>query len=391
MLLYVHVPFCRSKCDYCGFHSEIVSEEAREAYVSHLLREISFWGRKLKKPQISSVFFGGGTPSLLPARDLMDITRALRKHFKQDKDVEVSFECNPDSVADKEYARALKIAGVTRISLGVQSFDDKALTMLGRRHSAMQAINAFTMLRGAGFNNINMDLIWGLPGQRLKLWREQLKFACELAPDHLSCYGLTVEDGTPLEHRCLSRELELPHEEELARMFLYGADYLESQGYLQYEISNFAKMGFFCKHNLGYWEGQDYLGVGPAAVSTISGERWENPTTVRHWVQTVENVQLGKNREPLDLPTRVKELVMLRLRTARGLRLKAYREITGREFTKQHNRLVRALHQNNLLRISKGYLRLTRRGMLVSDTIVENFFRNMDLPELEEREGADSG
>jgi len=383
MQLYVHVPFCRSKCDYCGFHSEIYDDSLREAYVSHLLRELSFWGRKLKKPEVSSVFFGGGTPSLLPAADLMDITRSLRKNFKQTKDVEISFECNPDSVADKEYVRALKAAGITRISLGVQSFDDRMLQLMGRRHTAMQSFTAYSMLRGAGFNNINLDLIWGLPGQRLKLWREQLKFACELKPDHLSCYGLTVEDGTPLELRCLNRELELPSEDEAARMFLYGADYLESQGFLQYEISNFSKMGFFCKHNLGYWEGADYLGVGPAAVSTISGERWENPTSVKAWIAAVQGVQLGAERERLDLQTRVRELVMLRLRTARGLRLKAYRDITGMEFTRQHGALVRALHQNNLLRISKGYLRLTRRGMLVSNTIIENFFRTMVIPGLE--------
>lgn len=382
MLLYVHVPFCRSKCDYCAFHSEILDDAARDAYVANLLREISYWGRKLKKPSVSSVFFGGGTPSLLPAADLMNITRALRKSFKQTPDVEISFECNPDSVATPEYARALKVAGVTRVSLGVQSFDDAVLSMLGRRHSAMQALRAYSLLRSAGFNNINLDLIWGLPGQRLKLWREQLKTACGLKPEHLSCYCLTVEEDTPLERRCLAREITLPEEAELARMFLYGAEYLESEGFLQYEISNFAKMGFSCKHNLGYWEGRDYIGMGPAAVSTISGQRWENPPLVRDWIEAVQNVRLGAERETLDLQARVRELIMLRLRTARGLRLKAYRDITGRDFTKQHVRLVTALHQNNLLRISKGYVRLTKQGLLVSDTIIANLFDNMDALEL---------
>lgn len=386
MLLYLHVPFCRSKCDYCGFYSEIFSEQACEAYVSHLLREISYWGRTLKKPEITSVFFGGGTPSLLPGRDILDITRALRKNFKQSADVEVTFECNPDSVANKEYLHTLKVAGVTRISMGVQSLDDAVLAMLGRRHTGAQAISAFFMLRGAGFNNINLDLIWGVPGQRLKLWLDQLKAVCSLKPDHLSCYGLTVEEDTPFERRCLAREITLPDEEEQARMFIYGAEYLESQGFIQYEISNFARMGFLCRHNLGYWEGREYLGLGPAAVSTIGGRRWENPQNLQQWLQQVRDVRLGSRAEHLDLPTRVRELVMLRLRTARGLRLKAYKELTGHDFTRRHARLIQALHRNNLLRISNGYLRLTKQGLLVSDTIIENFFKHMEEAEQKQQE-----
>lgn len=378
MLLYLHVPFCRRKCDYCAFYSEPVTDEAREAYVSHLLREISFWGRKLGKPEIETIYMGGGTPSLLPGADVMDLTRALRKHFRQAKDLEFTFECNPESLTEQESVRVLRAAGVTRVSLGVQSFNDATLTMLGRPHNSAQAMRAYMLLRHAGFSAINLDLIWGLPGQRLKLWLDELKFAAELKPEHFSCYGLSVEPGTPLERRCLAQELTLPPEEEQARMFVYGAEYLESQGYLQYEISNFARMGFYSRHNLGYWEGRDYLGLGPAAVSTIRGERWENPPDLRRWLDAVQNVRLGQEREVLDLDARVKELIMLRLRTSRGLRLKAYREITGHEFMERHGNLVRALHKHNLVRLAKGYLRLTKSGMVVSDTILENFFRFHD-------------
>lgn len=378
MQIYVHVPFCRNKCGYCGFYSEVLDHAAREAYVAHLLREISYWGRKLKKPEVRSVFFGGGTPSLLLPAQLMDITRALRKHFRQTKDAEVTFECNPESVADKELIRTLQAVGVTRVSMGVQSFDDAALQLLGRAHDAARAVKAYSMLRLAGFANINLDLIWGLPGQRLKLWLDQLKIACELKPEHLSCYGLSIEEGTPFERRCLSQELLLPPEDELARMFIHGAEYLESQGYIQYEISNFGRLGFFSRHNLGYWEGHDYLGLGPAAVSTIGGERWEHPHGLREWIDAVQNVRLGQERERLDLAVRVREMIMLRLRTTRGLRLKAYRQLTGRDFLREHAPLIHALHKNNLLRISHGYLRLTRSGLLVSDTIVGNFFRHQD-------------
>ncbi len=378
MLLYLHVPFCRRKCNYCAFYSEPVTDEAREAYVSHVLRELSYWGRKLSKPEVETVHMGGGTPSLLPRADIMDLARALRKHFRLAKDLEFTIECNPESVTNQEFTRTLKAVGVTRVSLGVQSFNDEKLAMLGRPHTSSQALRAYNLLRHEGFASVNLDLIWGLPGQRLKLWLDELKFAIELKPEHLSCYGLTVEPDTPLESACLAQELTLPPEEEQSRMFVYGADFLESRGYLQYEISNFARMGYYSRHNLGYWEGRDYLGVGPAAVSTIAGERWENPADIRQWIQAVQNVQLGKEKEVLDLDTRIKEMIMLRLRTSRGLRLRAYRELSGRDFMEEHGRLVEALHKHNLMRLAKGYLRLTKNGMVVSDTILENFFRTHD-------------
>ncbi|MGE4297723.1 MAG: radical SAM family heme chaperone HemW [Desulfovibrionaceae bacterium] len=382
MLLYIHVPFCVKKCVYCAFHSVPLNAPDFEAYVSGLGHEIALWGDRLARAKVSTIFFGGGTPSLLPETVLADIFRKLERAFTIDPRAEVSFEGNPDSLAygAGAYLATLKSLGVNRLSIGVQSFDDATLRLLGRAHDARQAVNAYRLARAAGFSNVSLDLIWGLPGQRLKLWLDELKKVVDLAPDHLSCYGLTIEPDTPLETMAFSHDMKLPSEDELARMFVHGGDYLESRGYLHYEVSNFAKMGFMCRHNQGYWEGRDYLGLGPSAVSTVNGLRWDNPRDIGQYARDAREARLGEKAEALTPDERARELIMLRLRTARGLRLKAYREMVGRDFVQEHRQLIHGLHRMGLARISQGYLRLTRNGMLVSNSILERFFDAAGTP-----------
>lgn len=379
MLIYIHVPFCRRKCQYCAFHSHPMAAGDLEAYADALLREIAVWGDRLGRREVTSLYFGGGTPSLLPANLLGQILRSLDRAFDFAPGYEFSFEGNPESVAEGAgaYLQELRALGVTRLSLGVQSLNDDRLRLLGRPHTARQARNAYSIARSVGFQNINLDFIWGLPGQRLKLWLDELKEAAALAPEHLSCYGLTVEPGTPLEDRVLDGVIELPDEDEQSAMFIHGADYLENNGFMQYEVSNFARMGYQSRHNLGYWEGTDYLGLGPSAVSTVGGMRWSNPEGIAPYAEAVSDSRVGAEAEKLTLPIRIKELVMLRLRTTRGLRLKAYRELTGRNFLKEHERMIEVLHRNDLIRIRGGYIRFTRAGMLVSNTILENIFAAM--------------
>ncbi|MFV0422676.1 radical SAM family heme chaperone HemW [Oleidesulfovibrio sp.] len=377
MLLYIHVPFCRSKCGYCAFHSLPVAAagaEGMQRYLDALLREIALWGDRLGNVPVQTIFFGGGTPSLLPEKAVAVIMERLRKAFSIDVGAEISFEANPESVASYGYLDTLFKCGINRLSMGVQSMNNDNLHVLDRPHKVRDAIQAFYAARQAGFANINLDLIWGLPGQRLKLWLDELKAITDLKPDHLSCYGLTLEEGTPLEQACLKGRFELPDEQEQARMFIYGAEYLESRGYMQYEISNFARMGFQCRHNLGYWEGADYLGFGPSAVSTLYGRRWENPHDLKEYANRTTQGTIAHDAESLSPLERAEELIMLRLRTSRGLRVKAYRDLTGRDFLKEHKMLIHALHRNKLVRIRDGYLRLTRNGMLVSNTILENIF-----------------
>ncbi len=371
MLLYVHVPFCRGKCRYCSFVSRPLDMAEMEAYVAALPLEMRFWGRKLHRPRVETVYFGGGTPSLLPEWALRRILPELARHFDLDPALEFTFEANPDSALDGQYLKFLLKSGVNRLSLGVQSLSDASLRFLGRPHDAAQAVRAYGLARQAGFANISLDFIWGLPGQREAGWLEELKAAVNLRPEHLSCYGLTVEPGTPLAEDVAAGGVALPSDNEQGRMYVHGAEFLEEAGYLQYEISNFARMGYASRHNSGYWEGRDYLGLGPAAVSTVSGRRHENPHGVRAWADMVKAGQCGQGAVALSSEEKVREMVMLSLRTAKGLRLASYRQATGRNFLKDNEGLIAALRQNDLIRISRGHLRLTKNGFLVSNVILE--------------------
>lgn len=379
MLLYVHVPFCRAKCRYCAFYSVPPrGDDAIEAYTNTLLKEIALWSDRLGRPTIDTIFFGGGTPSLLPIKAVAVILNRINKAFLLRSNAEVSFEANPDSILAIGYAHDLAGLGVTRLSLGVQSLDADSLKVLGRPHGKREAVMAYETARSAKFSSINLDLIWGLPNQRRRDWMRELVGACALQPDHLSCYGLTLEEDTPMGRAFAEGRIVLPGEKEQAAMYLEGVDYLESQGYLQYETSNYARMGFQCRHNQGYWEGSDYLGIGPAATSTINSFRWTNPPDVALWTESVEQRRCGSAPEKLTLKIRLMETAMLRLRTTRGLRLKAYREFTGRDFLQDNTKLIHMLHKQGLIRIRKGYLRLTRNGMLVSDSILEYIFDAME-------------
>ncbi len=371
MLLYIHVPFCRGKCRYCAFVSRPFDMAAVEAYATTLAAEMRFWGKKLDHPKVETVYFGGGTPSLLPPWALSRLMPELRRQFDLDAAVEWTFEANPDSALDSQYLESLLKYGVNRLSLGVQSLADDDLRFLGRPHDAGQAVAAYCLARQAGFANISLDFIWGLPGQRESQWLEQLKLAVRMRPEHLSCYGLTVEEGTPLAAEAAAGGLILPGESEQGRMYVHGAEYLEEQGYLQYEVSNFARMGFVSRHNSGYWEGRDYLGLGPAAVSTLRGVRFENPGEQADWAARVRRGTVGQGGEALTDGQKAREMVMLSLRTAKGLPLRAYRKATGRDFIKDNEALITALRQNGLIRLSSGHLRLTKNGFLVSNVILE--------------------
>jgi oxygen-independent coproporphyrinogen-3 oxidase len=370
ILVYVHVPFCRSKCHYCAFHSQAFNQVTFAWYLKTLLAEIALWGHRLQHPRVTTLYFGGGTPSLFPLSALAQVMDALRANFAFEDGLEASIEANPDSACDVSFFRALLSFGFNRLSLGVQSFEDAHLALLGRPHNARQAVETFTLARQAGFGNVSLDLMYGLPGQRTNHWLEQLKSAVRLRPEHLSCYGLTPEPDTRLTRSLELGEFVLPEEREQSRMFVHGAEYLESEGYLHYEISNFARMGFACRHNQGYWQGRDYLGLGPSAVSTIGSRRFTNPRWMDAYDAAVRGNFAGLDFEELDHETRLKELVLLSLRTVEGLDLKAYRKLAGRDLLKSEAALMQTLRQNDLIRVKKGRLSLTKTGMLVSNSII---------------------
>lgn len=435
MLLYFHVPFCRAKCRYCAFYSRPLTDEALlDAWASTLEADMAFWGQRFAQrgeaPLVTSIFFGGGTPSLVPPALMGRLLERAAREFRLAPDLEVSMEANPESVT-AEKARALRDAGVNRVSLGVQALDDGLLRAVGRIHSRADALTAFRALRSC-FDNVGLDFIWGLPGESLESWCRQLREAAALRPDHLSCYGLTLEEGTPLWDE--RHALALPDEAEQSAMYAQCGEILEEHGYQQYEISNYALPGRECRHNLGYWLGQDYLGLGPSAVSAFGPRRWTQPADLDIWLSAPREALMpegGQQRpvpcgrtpanfgsarpmlgtgsrlidlERLSFRDQAEELVMLRLRTARGLPLEEYRRFTGRDFAADNAALITALEDEGLARMIEGdsaesatenapakaaascgpRFALTRAGMLISNAIIERCFEA--IPNEPERE-----
>lgn len=379
MLLYIHVPFCRRKCRYCAFYSEASApgSDARLAsWASALLCEMRREAEALGHPSLRTVFFGGGTPSLLSPSLVGAVLDAAAGLFSLDAQAEISMEANPESM-NEEKARGFRLAGVNRVSLGVQALDDALLAALGRVHDKKTALSAYSALRRAGFHNVGLDLMWGLPGQSVDNWKAQLAEAAALSPEHLSCYGLMLEEGTPFFRE--RENLRLPAEEEAAAMYEEGGALLEAAGYAQYEISNYAKQGFACRHNTGYWQGEEYLGLGPAAVSCTGNERRSNVADLEAWLSAVRQGKRAASVERLGFTEKAEELVMLGLRTAQGLDLAAYRALTGRDFEKDNAALIGELLRRAMAGKKDGRFFLTRKGMLVSSAVMEQCFER--LPE----------
>ena len=343
-------------------------------WLDALLTDMRRRAETLGHPRIRTIFFGGGTPSLLPPDAIHQAISAAATWFSLDTDVEISMEANPDSV-NVERALGFRAAGVNRVSLGAQALDDALLRAVGRIHDKAAVLSAFRALRNAGFDNIGLDFIWGLPGESLGSWKAQLAEAVALNPEHLSCYGLTLEEGTPLFYE--RDRLSLPDEEEAAAMYLEGGELLERAGYAQYEISNYARPGRACRHNLGYWTGEDYLGLGPASVSCLGNRRMTQPSNLDLWLTSVRNGHDAAETEILGFRERAEEFVMLSLRTAEGLRLEEYRRLTGHDFFADNRPLIDALTAQNMAMLKNGRFFLTRRGMLVSNAVIEQCFETI--------------
>ncbi len=377
MLLYVHVPFCTRKCGYCAFHSGSFSREGVEAYMQSVLRELRDLALILGPARLDTVYFGGGTPSLLEPAQIGAVLDAAARCFVLTKGVEITVEANPESALRKGFLDGLRVLGVNRLSLGVQSLQDDLLAMLGRIHDSAQARRAARAILDAGIENLSLDLIWGLPGQDLSRWMRDLAAAASLEPTHLSCYGLTLEEGTALTGRVETGALALPGEEDCVRMYLMGAEYLESRGFRHYEVSNFATPGRESRHNSGYWAGQDYLGLGPSAVSTRGDRRWTNPADLGGYTALI--AQGGKRDvEILSEEVRRRETVMLTLRTFGGLDLEQLKAMVGNDFPPGFRPAVERLRSSGLVRLDSGHLYLTRAGMLVSNSIIELVLDHLD-------------
>ena len=364
--LYLHIPFCEHKCIYCDFYS-IESLDPMEAFVAALKKEIGMYASHALEP-FETVFFGGGTPSLLSPVAVGEILGLLYSTFEISPGAELTLEANPGTV-DLRKLQDLRSAGINRLSFGVQSFHEDDLKFLTRIHSADQARASVAMARLAGFENLSLDLIFSLPAQTLERWDANLKSAIELGPEHISCYSLIVEKGTPLARMVESRQVSpLPVETD-ARLYEHTMEVLERAGYEQYEISNFARPGLRSRHNSNYWNHANYLGFGPSAHSYWNRRRWWNISNLRTYFERIEAGESPlSGEETLTDGQLLDEEVMLGLRSG-GIDLARLDQRYGARIHEENSEEIRRLGAEGLARLDGSFFRLTRKGYLICDEI----------------------
>ncbi len=361
--LYIHIPFCVSKCVYCDFLSVPFDGAVANRYVEALKREIRLrGGRSLK-----TLYIGGGTPTVLSIENLAEILRTVYDYFELSPGAEVTIEANPGTIA-KNKTKALASLGVNRLSIGVQSFDDAELRLLGRCHTASEAFKA---AKSPGIQNFSLDLIYGIPGQSMRSWSRSVELALESGPSHISSYELTAEPGTPFYEDIVNGRLTPPEESLVVEMFQYAVEAFEENGLMHYEISNFAKPGFECRHNLNYWRRGEYIGMGAGAHSFEDGRRSRNTSYVFKYIEmlskgvipTEESVEVTANEE-------IKEIIFLGLRTTKGIDIKKMGFLVD---------AAGGLIDEGLMSIEDGRLKLTQKGLLLSNSVVVNLFEKLGL------------
>ncbi len=367
--VYVHIPFCASKCGYCDFYSLAGCDADMGKYQEALLHHIEEAESTMSPYYIDTVYFGGGTPSYYGARRLADAFNVLKRSGKVLRTAEVTVECNPDSIRRRDL-RILKKEGVNRISLGVQSANDELLKLIGRRHNFAQVKKAVKAIRDEGFRNLSVDLIYGLPSQSKDEWAETLARVLELEPEHISCYGLKLEAGTPMHERYQDSPV-MPSDDEQADMYLYAVQTLAHYNYTQYEISNFAKRGYESRHNMKYWDLEDYLGFGPGAHSCIGDTRY---SFVRSLSEYIDGVTKGDNildeYEKLDELDRASEYIMLGMRRSRGISGEEYHRIYRSDFAPIEALLREYEKDGWTKRLSEDRWCFTPTGFLVSNLLI---------------------
>ena len=368
--IYLHIPFCKKRCIYCDFFSTTRSEQ-KTAYISALCRELTDREAYLEGEYIETIYLGGGTPSQLAKEDFEAIFSHIYKVYKIIPDAEITLEANPDDLTP-EYISMLRTFPFNRISMGIQTFQDSTLKLLQRRHTAEQAIRAFQNCRTAGFRNISIDLMYGLPGETLASWKEDLKQALALHPEHISAYHLIYEEGTTLWQLREQHKLEEADEDLSVSLFGTLIDSLTAAGYEHYEISNFCLPGFHSQHNSSYWTEKKYLGCGPSAHSYNGTSRQWNVASLNEYIRGISNGNPTFEVEELDLYTRYNDFVITHIRTQWGMPLPKLRKQYGEELYKYCLRMATPHLQQGTLEIKNDTLKLTRKGVFISDGIMSD-------------------
>lgn len=373
--LYIHIPFCVKKCAYCDFLSWPADERTKASYVDALVREIKAKGRELKEYCVSTVFLGGGTPSVLSGDDIARIFAALKENFSIQKDAEVTMEINPGTVT-KEKAVLYRKCGINRISIGLQSVNDDELRILGRIHTYGDFLKTLEVFRNAGFENISADLISALPGQTIEKWEKTIRTAAELKLKHISAYSLIIEEGTPFYEKYEMHQLKtdwppLPDEETEREIYSLTEKILSEYGYHRYEISNYASDGYECRHNLGYWERKEYIGLGVGAASLLNETRFHNTTAMNEYLNEPENA--GRERVHLDLQDRMEEFMFLGLRETKGISLLKFKNTFGVSVNEIYGSQINKMRDQGLLIMDNNMLRLTPKGTDLSNYVFAGF------------------
>lgn len=372
--LYIHIPFCKSKCHYCAFNSYADKEGLFLPYLSALKKELQSTAENLsvydRKP-LQTIFFGGGTPTVLPSDGLVEVLAFCADLFGIADGAEISTEANPETV-DFAYLQALRGGGFNRISFGVQSLADADLQNLGRPHRAAKAVNVINAARQAGFENLNFDLMSGLEGQTLSQWKNVLQKALELSPNHLSVYSLTPEPGTPLYEKYIEDEVRLPEDELSLEMDYITKDLCDKTGLVQYETSNYAKHGYKCSHNVNYWQNNSYLAAGAGAVSYIHGRREKRVDSPELYIQSVNagSVTMVES-EQLDSETSFRETVIVGLRMIRGVSLSRLKKRYDIDLENYYGKTLTRLTSQGLTEIVDDHLRLTAQGRPLTNKVLE--------------------
>ncbi|RGL94221.1 oxygen-independent coproporphyrinogen III oxidase [Hungatella hathewayi] len=394
--IYVHIPFCAKKCAYCDFLSFPGNMRMRREYTDKLLEEIRIQSSFVREYQVDTIFLGGGTPSVLDVTDITAIMGTLKEHYDIAPDAEITIEVNPGTVK-MEGLVAYREAGINRVSMGLQSADDTELRYLGRIHTYDEFLKSFQRVRMAGFTNVNVDLISAIPGQTPESWRNTLKKTAMLKPEHISAYSLIVEEGTPFydrygghvemesyemsqeERRRLMALPDLPDEDTEREMYYMTRNCLAEQGYERYEISNYARPGFECRHNVGYWTGTGYLGLGLGASSYLEGCRFHNTSDFQSYVSAhlddeAEFCQaLRQDMEQLSVKSKMEEFMFLGLRLTRGVSVEGFITRFGQSIRNVYGGVIDKLEREGLLEHKNGYYRLTERGLDLSNYAMSLF------------------
>ena len=371
--LYIHIPFCEHKCDYCDFYS-VTKFNDYVRYTDALLLQMEDFSEKASDYIVNTIYIGGGTPTVLPVKRMLEIIDGIYRNFNVAENVEFTMEANPATVNKKMLKKYYK-AGVNRLSFGMQSAIDEELAALSRIHTFEEFVNSYNMAKKAGFENINVDIMYGIPGQTQRSLGYTLEQVCDLEPTHISLYGLKIEEGTPFFEK--KDKLELPDEDTEYDMYKYSVDYLRFRGYWQYEISNFSKDGFKCKHNLKYWNCQEYLGLGPAAHSYFSDRRFSYKRSVPMFMDALEYVDAGINILEEDYAItpeeRVDEYIMLKLRLTEGINVNEFKYSFNKDFSQMFEKELKLYIDNGFMEFKNGHYYFTTKGMYVSNYILSTF------------------